>query len=74
VFLSLLIFLNPVIRKTYGTKFGPLIRDSIRLFVIRYGDTKRDTIFDPLDTPLLGNTGKALRHGRLSQLPVNLNP
>jgi hypothetical protein len=35
------------------TKFGPMIRDSIRLSVIRYGDTKNDAFFGPSDTAML---------------------
>jgi hypothetical protein len=51
-----------------------MVRDPIRLSVIRYGDTKRDTIFGLPDTPMLGYIGKALRHWRLRQFPMNLNP
>jgi hypothetical protein len=35
-----------------------MIRDLIRLFVIRYGDTKRDTFFGLPDTPILGYAEK----------------
>jgi hypothetical protein len=35
------------------TKSGPMIRDTVRLSVIRYGDTTRDTFFGPSDTPML---------------------
>jgi hypothetical protein len=55
------------------TKYGPLVRDTIRLFVIRYGEAKRDTIFGLSDTSMLGNIRKALRHERLNQFLVNLN-
>jgi hypothetical protein len=52
LFVSVDIF-EPSDTGTDETIFEPMIRDMIRLSVIRYGDTKRDTIFDPPDTPML---------------------
>jgi hypothetical protein len=55
------------------TIFGPMIRDMVRLSVIRYGDTKRDTLFGLPDTSVSGDVRKAARHESLSLSSVNLN-
>jgi hypothetical protein len=58
---------------TDETIFGPLIRDMVPLYVIRYGETKRDAFFGLSDTPISGDIGKAPRNEGLSLLSVNLN-